>query len=296
MMVRLEARFKRRFLLTVLLQHETLRGLAAYVASEHDAAERGLLVTIQPLGDKPPIFCFSGIDGEVLALRDLADNLGSDRPLYGLRGVNYSDPASSSTTIEQAAHQCVNEIQAAWPHGPYVLAGYSFGGHLALEAARRLAAPGEAEPLVLLIDTYPPAATSPTLAERARYHFDSLRTIGGARGLAEYLRDRRRRICLRLIRHRLTRAIGKRLMAPDSSPLSAAQIALATYSPAPYPGRVWLFKASRRQGHGDRDPMDGWGAFISGELEIRTLPGEHLSLISNPNAIELARQMREVLG
>lgn len=297
LMVQIEARFKRRFPLSVLLEHDTLRELSRCIASGDGAGLPGLLVTIQPLGDKPPIFFFSGIDGEPMAARHLAANVGRERPLYGLQGFDYGDAARNFKTIEQAAEQYVADVRAARPHGPYILVGYSFGGHLALETARRLAAPGDADPLVVLIDTHPPVpARSPTLAARVRFHVNSLRMLGGARDVAGYFRDRRQRICLRLIRHTLTRAIGKQLIAPDNSPISAAQIALAAYQPGPYPGRVVLFRASRREWHADVDPRDAWSNYISGELEIRTLPGDHLGLINYPYAIELARQLGEVLS
>jgi thioesterase domain-containing protein/acyl carrier protein len=292
LVARIEMRFRRWVPLSALLQHTTLGGLAGYLSSEDETAPEGLLVTIQPLGDRLPIFFFTGIDGKMLAVRDLASNLGSEHPLFGLHGVTYSDAARNFTTIEQAAEQYVAEVRKVRRHGPYILVGCSFGGHLAVETARRLAAPGEAEPVVVLIDTYPPVPwRRPTLGERARFHFDSLRKFDGMRAVAEYLRGRRHRICLRLVRHRLTRGIGRRLIAPDSSPISAAQIALASYKPRPYQGRVVLFKASQHEW----DPMHAWSTFISGEMEIRTMPGDHNSLINNPYAIELARQLREVI-
>jgi superfamily II DNA or RNA helicase len=100
---------------------------------------------------------------------------------------------------------------------------------------------------------------------------------------------------LRLIRHKSTRVIAKQLKAPDSSPASTAQFALAAYKPEAYPGKVVLFKASQREWYVDWDPMAAWKEFTCGELEIRTIAGEHNNLIKNPYVIELARQLKEVL-
>jgi len=295
LMARIEARFNRRFPLVVLFQHETLRELAGFIVASNAAEPQGLLVTIQSLGDQPPVYFVPGIGGEVLALRDLTLNLGRTRPLYGVHGIDYGDSLKNMKTIEQVAEQIAGAIRTAQPHGPYFLVGYSFGGHLSLETARRLAAPGEIQPLVMLIDTFPPLPKRNTnLVNRARIHFDHLRRLNGAREVAGYFRERLQRIYLRLIRHPSVQVVAKHLPA-DLTPVTNAQIALAAYKPAPYPGRVVLFKASQREWYVDWDLLQAWQEFISGKLELRSVPGDHDSLVKNPHAIELARQLQEVL-
>jgi thioesterase domain-containing protein len=149
---------------------------------------------------------------------------------------------------------------------------------------------------VVLIDTYPPVPKrNTTLIKRVRIHFNNLGGLKGVREVAGYFSDRLQRIYLRLIRSRLVGPIAIQMSVPHRSPASAAQISLAAYRPAPYPGRVVLFKASQREWYVDWDPMDAWKEFISGELEIHTLPGEHDNLVKNPYVIELARQLHEVL-
>ncbi len=289
LMVRIEARFHRRLPLAALIQHGTLRGLAGQLAADDSPGRRGLLVTIQPLGAYPPVFLFPGSDGEVLELRKLVGHLGTRHPLYGLSGGDFGDLVGNSLSIEQTAAQYVIEIQAARPCGPYILVGYSFGGHLALETARRLAGGGETPPQVVLIDTYPPGPDRRlTVLEHFRAHLKTLRQLNTRRDLAGYLRARRLGISLRLIRHRLTRRLGRQMIAPDSSVISAV---LAAYEPVPYPGKVVLFRADQPGGK----PRDGWHRYVSGELEIRTLPGDHRSLMNHPHVIELARQLQELL-
>jgi thioesterase domain-containing protein/acyl carrier protein len=296
LMARMEVRFMRKLPLSVLLQQDTLGGLARLIEGESGVVPQGLLVTIQPQGDKPPVFFIPGIGGETLVLRDLAANLGSERPLYGLQGAGAGGSARNLNWIEQAADEYEGAVRAAWPHGPFILVGYSFGGHLALETARRLAARSKTAPLVVLIDTYPPVPKrNTTLIKRVRIYFNNLGGLKGVREVAGYFRDRLQRIYLRLIRSRLVGPIAIQMSVPDRSPASAAQISLAAYRPAPYPGRVVLFKASQREWYVDWDPMDAWKEFISGELEIHTLPGEHDNLVKNPYVIELARQLHEVL-
>ena len=296
LMARIEARFERKVPISELFQHGTLRELAAAIDQINEIESEGPLFTIQPSGEKAPVFFFSGIDGDVLTARALAVHLGSEHPLFGLRGIDYDGTVGNGITIEQAADQYAAAIRAAQSQGPFILVGYSFGGHLALETARRLSAPGENLPLVVMIDTYPAAPMrGTTLARRIRFHFNNLRRFTNTREVAGYFRERLQRIYLRLVRHRLTRGFARKIEAPDRSPVSAAQIALAAYQPQPFSGRVVLLQAGQLEWFMDSDPMEAWKDVIRGELEIRSVPGEHLNLIKNPYVVELARQLGEVL-
>jgi len=297
LMARIEEKFNRRFPLSLLLQYQTLRELASAITTRDAPQPPDLLVSIQPLGSKPPIFFIPGIGGSVLAFHDLVVALGNERPLYGLQGADFGDSARNIKSVEEAAAEYVVAVRSVQPQGPYNLAGYSFGGHLALEIARQLAAPGEAAPpKVLLIDTYPPVPKRNTsLPNRARIHYDNLRQLKSAAEIASYFRDRLQAVYLRLIRHRSTRTLAQHLNAPDSSPAAVPHFALAAYKPEPYPGKVVLFKATQREWYVDWNPMDAWREFIRGELEIRTVPGGHNNLVKNPYAIELARQLNEAL-
>jgi len=235
--------------------------------------------------------------GDPLSLRRLAINLDHDHPQYGLHITDYGDSVRNIKTIEQAAEQGVGAIKNVSPHGPYILVGYSFGGHLAIETARQLAVSGEKEPLVVLIDTYPPIPLrSTTPVKRVRIHYNNLRKLKSAREVAKYFSDRFVLMYLRLFRYEPARAIAKQLSAPAKGTGSTARIALAAYKPKPYPGKVVLFKAKERKLYLDWDPMEPWNEFISGEMEIRILPGEHNNLIKNPFAIEVARQLQEVVA
>ncbi|HYN19766.1 MAG TPA: hypothetical protein VE078_02320 [Thermoanaerobaculia bacterium] len=66
--------------------------------------------------------------------------------------------------------------------------------------------------------------------------------------------------------------------------------------PAPHrcllSGRITLLRAEERS---DSRNLDlGWGR-ITSAVEIHTVPGNHLTLIAEPNVRDLARQLRETL-
>ena len=57
------------------------------------------------------------------------------------RGLAGKDP--THTTVEAMAAEYLREVKARQPDGPYNLCGYSFGGLVAFEMARRLRESGD---------------------------------------------------------------------------------------------------------------------------------------------------------
>ncbi|MGI8637523.1 MAG: thioesterase domain-containing protein, partial [Segetibacter sp.] len=121
-----------------LLHHaKTIEQIAAIVISRADEKHFSCLVPIQAGGSKPPLFCVHGGWGHVLFYQGLADQLGSDQPLYGLqvRGLNGIDKPFYK--LEDMAAHYVQEIRQVQPTGPYQLAGYCYGAIVAFEMANQ---------------------------------------------------------------------------------------------------------------------------------------------------------------
>jgi thioesterase domain-containing protein len=62
------------------------------------------------------------------------------------------------------------------------------------------------------------------------------------------------------------------------------------YVPAPYPGRVTLFRACDAPANGG-DPTLGWGA-LSAQVDVEDAPGNHLTLLAEPHVQALAARLR----
>jgi thioesterase domain-containing protein len=93
----------------------------------------------------------------------------------------------------------------------------------------------------------------------------------------------------------IVHSIQKQLGGRSKTSYAAAYSAFNNYKPKPYPGRVVLFKASHREWEEENYLMEAWKKFIIGDLEVRIIPGDHLNLIKDPSAIELASQLKEIL-
>ncbi len=111
----------------------------------------GLLFALNAGGSKPPLFwCLQG----ARELVRLAQRLGPDQPVYGMRSgldaIAYSDP----NTVLLAKHYA-QEVIDIDTEGPYWLGGNCQGGLIAAEIARILIASGREVSRLTLVDAYP---------------------------------------------------------------------------------------------------------------------------------------------
>jgi len=102
----------------------------------------------------PPLFLLHGLGGSVMVLRDLARAIGGNRAVWGIEAQGLDGAAPPLDDVHAMAADAVKRIRAIAPTGPYLLAGYSFGGLIALEIAQRLQAEGQAIGLLAMLDTF----------------------------------------------------------------------------------------------------------------------------------------------
>jgi thioesterase domain-containing protein/acyl carrier protein len=153
---RIEEKFDKVLPLSILLKAPTIEQLANYVRQEEIFEAWSPLVEIQPGGSKPPLFCVHGGGFNVLIYRDLAVNLGEDYPVYGLQARGLKHKRAWISQIETIAQDYIQEIQTVQPKGPYLLAGLSNGGNIALEMAQQLQKQGQNVSLLAMFDSYAP--------------------------------------------------------------------------------------------------------------------------------------------
>jgi thioesterase domain-containing protein len=128
-----------------VLTAPTVRALAARIAADRAPGERPYdpLVPMQVSGHKTPLFCVHPGVGEVLVFVNLAKYFVADRPFYALRARGFNRGEKPFTSFAEMVDTYVEAIRATQPHGPYAVAGYSYGGAVAFEIAKVLQAQGE---------------------------------------------------------------------------------------------------------------------------------------------------------
>jgi acyl-CoA synthetase (AMP-forming)/AMP-acid ligase II/thioesterase domain-containing protein/acyl carrier protein len=143
--------------LATLLQNPTVSALAARVTPGQPgkAAEYDPLVPLQLTGEKTPLFLVHAAVGEILVFVSLANYFVNERPLYALRARGFNKGEKYFASFEEMVNTYVKAIQQHQAHGPYAVAGYSYGGLVAFEIAKRLEAQGERVAFLSSIDGTP---------------------------------------------------------------------------------------------------------------------------------------------
>jgi len=73
-------------------------------------------------------------------------------------------------------------------------------------------------------------------------------------------------------------------------------VAWSNYKPKEYPGRITLFRSEESVAEARGRPDLGWGELAKGGVEIHDVPGDHISMLQEPNVQVLARRLYESLS
>lgn len=162
-----------------LLTAPTVRELAAHLDGRGAGGTGPYqpLVPLQVTGDRTPLFCVHPGVGEVLVFVNLAKYFVNERPFYALRARGFGDKEDYFGSFDEMVRCYVDAIRAQQPHGPYAVAGYSYGGAVAFSIAKALEQQGEQVDFVGIFNLPPHI--------RARMH--ELDFVEGAVNLAFFL-------------------------------------------------------------------------------------------------------------
>jgi len=272
--------------LSTLLLHPTIEGLAQLIAGVRSGAdvEATCLVRIQPRGTRPPIAAVHGGQGEVLFYRGLAEQLGSDQPVYGLQPVGLDGVTAPLDTVPEMASRYVEELRLAQPEGPYRLIGFCFGGAVCLEMAAQLEDLGQVVDLIGIIDGGLPLeqARYETSVERARH---ILRT----RGITGTAKAGWNRAAWRAgeWRKASVRRMKGEEQTKDVPVAMACRRAFNSFDPRPSSAPITLIRSAEEQVGEGRDWDFAWEAYTP-RLEIETVDAEHQTLFQGSAAKALA--------
>jgi len=140
----------------VLLTHPTPALMAKHLSDQTPAQTERLLVPLASNGDETPLFLIHPAGGSVFCFHELAHRLGGTRPIYGLQFPQTVEGGVLS--IEDLASLYLKAIRERQANGPYLLAGYSFGGNVAFEMATKLQQQGETVERLIMFDSHPALA------------------------------------------------------------------------------------------------------------------------------------------
>ncbi|MGI0483862.1 amino acid adenylation domain-containing protein [Pantanalinema rosaneae CENA516] len=304
---KVEEVFGKNLPITTLLQSPTIAELSLLLREVGSEEHFGDLVPLRVGGHKPPLFCLYGI----LLYRELAQQFDPDQPVYGvylqeeidlLKTGNIDQQNSIFSSVPKIAERYLQAIRTLQPHGPYYLAGESFGGVVAFEMAQQLQAMGEEVALIALFDSKAPLCHNRlSRRQRLKLHGKLLFQQGPAylvKKVQGNLASLQKQLSTRW--YRTTQGTQSAMQAQvDTTPQDIRQEvrdrAMQNYVPQPYTGRAVLFRAMDRDVFDYSDRCMGWSAFTD-HLEIFDVPGDHLGILKQPNVPVLAEKLQAYLG
>ncbi len=141
--------------LSLLFSGPTIREVAKAL-DDCAPANEVTVVALRGEGAKPPLFLTHGHTGELFGYLRLVRLLDPERPIYGFRPTASLTVTLGRAGIPDLAKVYIADLFRVQPTGPYRLAGYSFGGFVALEIAHQLEQLGHEVALLAFIDKEPP--------------------------------------------------------------------------------------------------------------------------------------------
>ncbi|PSB49859.1 non-ribosomal peptide synthetase [Cyanosarcina cf. burmensis CCALA 770] len=280
----IEKTWSRNLPLATLFEVPTVEKLACLLQQEESSVTWSSLVPIQPNGSKLPLFCIHPIGGNVLEYHSLANYLDREQPIYGLQAQGLDGKQEPLRRVEDMANHYINEIRSFQPNGPYLLAGYSFGGLVAFDMARKLHDQGEKVALLVLLDTSSPnlAESNRSLVKFIRVHLSNLWQLKPK----DRLRYIKNWLQWKLNKGNYKGFISSQLFETlkHGKVIDCNFQAAQEYVPQVYSkqGTVTLFRSKIQPVQfADRSEL-GWGELVAGDLEIEHIPGEHHSLLKEP--------------
>jgi len=310
--------------LATLFQATTIDQMAHLLRQEQWSPPWSSLVAIKPEGTKLPLYCVHGMDGNVLSFRALVSHLDPDQPFYGLQAKGLDGQEPPCTRIEQMATHYLQEIRAVQPEGPYCLGGYSFGGLVAFEMAQQLYAHGQHVALLGVFDTdlaefrfgIDPRQNPQVgllgvfdthmlwiplryklsfsfLVQRIAIHMRNLSLLSPQAKLT-YIRQKVGK-SMRHIASKTFPGLRPALSGVVQDVGEAGLLAVRAYVPQIYPGRVTVFRTSRRRLRFFQEAHLGWNKVALGGAKICQAGGDHGSMLEEPHVRALAAKLQACL-
>ncbi|WP_369359727.1 amino acid adenylation domain-containing protein [Streptomyces sp. cg2] len=268
----------------------TAAALAQTLAGKREQGSRdstGVLLPLRARGSTAPLFCLHPGGGFSWCYAGLVQHLGPDVPVYGIqaRGLDGSGPLPLA--MDEMVEDYLARIRSVQPHGPYRLAGWSFGGLSAHALAVRLRAEGERVELLALLDAYPPGKGAENL-EVVEHEIvaHNLREMGFEFDDAELVADEER-VLLRF--REFLQDTDESLAHLEASDIVALKNVFVNnvrimrkFKPRFFDGDV-VFFAATQMSERDRETrlnVNFWQPFVGGRIEVHAIDSTHGNILS----------------
>ena len=262
-----------------VFRRRTVRALAELIAERTGAGQPAVLLPLRPAAGGDLVACLHPIGGGIGCYLPLVGAIDPRCELVALqaRGLDGGEPPVAS--VPAMAADYLREIARECGRHPRWLVGWSFGGSVAFEMARRLAASGKECDLVLL-DALPPGSRLDVDSSAGHALLADLAMMQGIELPAGALPVDPVALWDAAVRHGIVPPeFGQAAFAARVAVFAANRNAAANYRTAPAPVRATLWRPASKAWLDDP-----WSALCTHGLSVRELSGGHYDVFA-PDAL-----------
>lgn len=304
MAVRILSKFEKKtgknLQLAVLFKYPDIRSLSDFIDNSQTESIYKSLVPIKASGNKAPIYIIHGEGLNVLNFSHLVTYMDSEQPIYGLQAFGLIGDDEPLENLPDVAGYYLKEIMQHNPNGPYLLAGYSFGGYVAVEMRKQLVAMGKQVKMLMMFDTN---------AEKTEYKDWMLLPKKVKRHLPRLLSFIKTLFShpIELLKQKYQLFTQKRIEKNSQRDAKSFYqkiknikqkhlIAFRKYQMEPFDDKVYLYRADICVHYVNDPEFLGWKKFAKKGVELYHIPGDHLSMLQPPNVKEFASVLQKSIN
>lgn len=304
MITRLEKEIGVKLPLAILFKYPTIDSLVSFIEKENKDLNTTWrsLVPIKAAGTKMPVYIIHGSGLNVLSFSDIAMYVDDDQPVFGLQAKGLNGIEEASDDMTEIAKAYVAEILEHNPSGPYAIAGYSFGGYVAVEIRNQLELMGKEVKMLAIFDTNAVDSGHYKLSTKIKRQFPKLiwflksliQRPGPTLSYQQFL-------LRKSIKNISTKIMGSTKVEANDYYNRLEEInrkhwqAFRRYNLRPFNDVIYLFRAQERIYFVDDFKYLGWNKFAKKGVRVYEVSGDHRTMLLPPHAKKFAHALQEAL-
>ncbi len=270
-----------------------------------EISDKSPLVLFRTNGAGKPLFLIHAMSGTSSVYQPLVENLHAVRPIYGVEAIGLNGTDAPLETVEEMSKLYLTAIENLGVDQPIHLCGWSFGGLIAYEMARKLSSKNKLVSLILVDTPAQPDETSEklneseTLVYMAQMFSDEIEIDAESLAKLDYITQ------LETVLDTLKKAA----LVPGTLRSEALQgyinvfrancRAIAEYHLKPCAIPTNLIRLADEKATGalamSNDAL-GWNEFVGDLLSVKTIEGNHYTIIKEPQVARLAAVLDEIMS
>lgn len=260
--------------------HQTVRELASHIDDFKVNAAASSSKQHVPADTKQWRTFGPGGPGNYIFYSDISQDQTTGKIEIETRAQRFHTEYSTTTTMEDMAKRCIEEMKLVQPEGPYNLVGQVCGANMAIEVGRLLIEAGEQVPFLALFDRQPQLLAK-SVWHRYLQHGLTMLCSGNIvhlwHRMTPAIRHQIRRLSSKLTRNRTSSDASPSTNVDATKPAEkfSYTVVQSNYLPKPYPGRFVMFLSEEFANTPEgKTSLHAAKSLANERLEVVVLPGK----------------------